>query len=107
VPIIDLARIYSLAAGVDAVNTQSRLEAVGGQGEVSDEGAADLKHALELIGMIRLRHQARLIKAGKPSDNFIAPDALSNFERDHLKDAFAVVRTMQSALGQRYQAGRF
>ena len=32
---------------------------------------------------------------------------LSNFERNHLKDAFAVVRTLQSAMGQRYQVGRF
>ncbi|TNF37043.1 MAG: cyclic nucleotide-binding/CBS domain-containing protein [Gammaproteobacteria bacterium] len=107
VPIIDLARIYALAIGINAVNTQSRLEAVGGLGEVSNQGAADLKHAMELIGIIRLRHQARLIKAGKKPDNFILPDELSNFERNHLKDAFEVVRTIQSALGQRYQTGRF
>ena len=107
VPIIDLARIYSLASGINAINTQSRLEAVGGKGEVSNQGASDLKHALELIGIIRLRHQARLIKAGKQPDNFILPDELSNFERNHLKDAFEIVRTIQSALGQRFQTGRF
>ncbi|HEY9052609.1 MAG TPA: putative nucleotidyltransferase substrate binding domain-containing protein [Gammaproteobacteria bacterium] len=107
VPIIDLARIYSLASGINAINTQSRLEAVGGKGEVSNQGAADLKHALELIGIIRLRHQARLIKAGKKPDNFILPEELSNFERNHLKDAFEIVRTIQSALGQRFQTGRF
>ncbi len=107
VPIIDLARIYCLASGINAVNTQSRLEAVGGLGEVSNQGAADLKHALELIGMIRLRHQARMIKAGNKPNNFISPEDLSNFERNHLKDAFEIVRTIQAALGQRYQTGRF
>lgn len=107
VPIIDLARIYALASGTNAVNTQSRLELVGGLGEVSTQGAADLKHALELVSMIRLRHQARMIKAGNKPDNFMLPDELSNFERNHLKDAFEIVRTMQSALGQRYQTGRF
>jgi CBS domain-containing protein len=107
VPIIDLARIYSLASGSNAVNTQSRLEVVGGLGEVSTQGAADLKHALELVSMIRLRHQARMIKAGNKPNNFMLPDELSSLERNHLKDAFEIVRTMQAALGQRYQTGRF
>jgi CBS domain-containing protein len=57
--------------------------------------------------MTRLRHQARLITSGKQANNFIQPEELSNFERNHLKDAFEIVRTMQSALGQRFQAGRF
>ena len=107
VPIIDLARIYALAGGTISVNTKSRLEDVSGAGEVSQQGAADLRDALELISMTRLRHQARLIISGKPANNFIAPDELSNFERNHLKDACEIVRTMQSALGQRFQAGRF
>ena len=29
-------------------------------------------------------------------------DDLSHFDRNHLKDAFTVVRTMQNVLGQRY-----
>ena len=107
VPIIDLARIYALAGGVNAINTKSRLEAVAGGGEVSQQGAADLRDALELISMTRLRHQARMIRDGKSANNFISPEELSNFERNHLKDAFEIVRTMQSALGQRFQAGRF
>jgi CBS domain-containing protein len=107
VPIIDLARIYALAGSIDAINTRSRLEAAAGCGEVSSQGAQDLRDALELISMTRLRHQARLISAGKRANNFIPPDELSNFERNHLKEAFEIVRTMQAALGQRYQAGRF
>lgn len=107
VPIIDLARVYALAASVDAVNTEERLEMVSGKGEVSTQGAEDLRDALEFIGVTRLRHQARRIKAGESPDNYMAPEELSNFERNHLKDAFAVVRTLQSAMGQRYQVGRF
>lgn len=107
VPIIDLSRIYALAGGFDAVNTRSRLEVVAGNGEVSKQGAEDLRDALELISMARLRHQVRLINAGKTANNFIPPNELSNFERNHLKDAFEIVRTMQDALGQRYQSGRF
>jgi CBS domain-containing protein len=39
------------------------------------------------------------VKAGERPDNFIAPSELSDFERSHLRDAFVVVRTMQSAVG--------
>ena len=44
---------------------------------------------------------------GAGADNFLKPDELSNFERGQLKNAFGVVQTLQSVLGQRYQAGRF
>jgi CBS domain-containing protein len=37
----------------------------------------------------------------------MAPEDLSHFERGHLKEAFSTVRTMQAALGQRYQTARF
>jgi CBS domain-containing protein len=37
----------------------------------------------------------------------MAPRDLSNFERTQLRQAFAVVQSMQSVLGQRHQAGRF
>lgn len=105
-PIVDLARIYALAAGHEAVNSQDRLAISSGSGEVSEEGARDLRDALEFIGSLRVQHQARLLKAGKPANNYMSPDNLSHFERSHLKDAFSIVRSMQTVLSQRYQAGR-
>lgn len=106
VPVVDLARIYALAAGLAPVNTRERLEAVAGAGELSTSGGADLLDALEFIGTVRLQHQARQIKRGEKPDNFVSPKVLSQFERKHLKDAFGVVRTLQSALTQRFQSGR-
>jgi len=103
VPIVDLARVYSLAAGVNVVNTQDRLQAVAEGGEVSEAGARDLQDALEFISFLRIEHQARQITAGEEADNFMSPEDLSNFERNHLKDAFSVVRTMQNVLSQRYK----
>lgn len=107
VPIVDLARVYALSAGLAAVNTQERLLAACEAKVVSREGAVDLVDALEFIGQTRLRHQARLIRDGKPADNFMSPDELSGFERSHLKTAFGVVKTMQGALASTYQLGRF
>ena len=107
VPIVDLARVYALAAGSDAVNTQDRLSVAASGGEVTSNGAHDLRDALEFISSLRIKHQARLLNNGKPANNYMSPNDLSHFERNHLKDAFSVVRTMQSVLASRYQAGRF
>ena len=106
VPIIDLARVHALAAGVPAVATRERLEESATAGELSEEGMKELLDAFDFISLVRLRHQAERIRAGEKPDNFVSPEELSALERRHLKDAFDVVRTMQAALEQRYQAGR-
>ena len=56
--------------------------------------------AYGLIQTLRLQNQAHLVRAGRKPDNFLAPADLADFERSHLRDAFVVVRSMQSALGQ-------
>ena len=105
VPIVDLARVYALAGGIAAVNTQDRLEASGQAGEVSVKGAHDLRDALEFLAGVRITHQARQMQQDLPPDNFLRLDELSNFERSQLKEAFGVVQTLQGVLGSRYQGG--
>lgn len=107
VPITDLARTHALSEGVDHVNTTDRLRAVGETTAMSEEMAENLEDALEFVAKLRIRHQAAQILAGKKPDNYLPPDDLSELEREHLKDAFRVIQTMQEALGSRYQAGRF
>ncbi|WP_295408314.1 putative nucleotidyltransferase substrate binding domain-containing protein [uncultured Thiocystis sp.] len=107
VPIIDLARVYALSAGIAETNTIERLQAAAECGALSRDGSANLIDALEFIGTLRMRHQARQLRAGQKADNFVSPDALSPLERGHLKEAFLLINTMQESLGQRHQAGRF
>ena len=107
VPIIDLARVYALAAGVAETNTLERLRATAEKGGLSREGAVNLADALEFIGTLRMRHQAGQMRRGEKADNFLSPDELSPLERGHLKDAFLLINNIQEALGQRYQTGRF
>ena len=107
VPIVDLARVYALSAGLEDINTIERLKAAGEARALSKDGAANLVDAYEFIGTLRMRHQAEQLKRGTQADNFLSPDDLSPLERGHLKDAFALIHTMQESLGQRYQAGRF
>jgi CBS domain-containing protein len=108
VPVIDLARVYSLAHGIPKLNTSQRLDAIAeAPGGLSKETIADLKDAFDFISTTRLEHQALQIEAGKEPDNFVPPEQLSALERRHLKDAFAVVSDVQSSMEHSYQAGRF
>ena len=99
VPVVDLGRIYTLQGQLKPVNTRARLEAAIDAGILSATGGADLLDAYDLIATTRLEHQVAQVKAGKKPDNFLNPSDLSDFERSHLRNAFVVVKTLQSAIG--------
>lgn len=99
VPVVDLGRVYALQGQLEMVNTRARLEAARGAGVLSKSGGQDLLDAYDLIAEARLEHQAAQIKAGGAPDNYLAPSSLSDFERSHLRDAFVVVKSLQSAVG--------
>ncbi|MBW6507661.1 MAG: CBS domain-containing protein [Rhodobacteraceae bacterium] len=98
VPVADLARVYALQGRLTAANTRARLQGAEAAGVISSSGARDLIEAYDLIASMRLENQAHLVRSGRAPDNFLSPSDLSDFERSHLRDAFVVVRTMQSAL---------
>ncbi|HEV7434013.1 MAG TPA: DUF294 nucleotidyltransferase-like domain-containing protein, partial [Pseudorhizobium sp.] len=98
VPVNDLGRVYALMGRLTAVNTRARLVAADEAAVISESGARDLIAAYDLIADLRLRNQAAQVKAGARPDNYLGPYDLGEFERSHLRDAFVVVRTMQSAL---------
>ncbi|MDX8350757.1 DUF294 nucleotidyltransferase-like domain-containing protein [Cognatiyoonia sp. IB215182] len=100
VPVVDLGRMYALQGKLDPVNTRARLQAAIAGEVISASGGRDLLDAYDLVAQTRLDHQARQIKAGHAPDNFLPPADLSAFERSHLRDAFVVIKTMQSALMQ-------
>ncbi len=106
VPVVDLARVYSLAEGLREINTLDRLRAATGTKALSAEGARDLQDAFEFIATLRVQHQARQLREGDKADNYVASSELAPLERSHLKDAFGIIATMQQALEQRYQSGR-
>ena len=99
VPVVDLARVYALQGQLVEVNTRARLEAAVTAGKLSASGGQDLLDAYDLIAETRLEHQAARIKAGEAPDNYLAPSSLSDFERSHLRDAFVVIKSLQSAVG--------
>lgn len=103
VPIVDLARVHALAGGHAEVNTLERLDTAVRGGALSEQNGRDLRETWEFLAVTRLRHQARQLRLGLGADSFLDPQELSPFERTQLKDAFEVVRTVQTLLGQRYR----
>lgn len=101
-PIVDLARIYALSEGVDEVSTLARLKKVGGTKSLSQGEADNLIDAFEFLTLLKVEHQARLMSENKPIDNFIQPKMLSRLEREHLKDAFKVIKALQDNRQQVY-----
>lgn len=99
VPVVDLGRLYALSGEITEVNTRARLEAARDAGLLSERGGADLLDAYDMIANLRLSHQAAQIREGTPPDNYLIPAELSDFERSHLRNAFVVIKTLQSAVG--------
>jgi CBS domain-containing protein len=103
--IVQLARAHALRAGSNALPTRARLEAAVAAGVLDAETAADLRDALELMSYRRLRHQVQQLREGERPDNRIAPGDLTDRQRRHLRDAFAIVRAAQQQTEHRLGPG--
>lgn len=91
-PIVDIARAHALAGGITGANTHERLDHAVEAGSLSRGGAADLRDCFEFIRDVRFRHQGQQIRDGQPASNKLAPKSLSRFDREHLRDAFKIIR---------------
>ncbi len=105
-PIVDIARVVALAEGLPQIGSDARLRAAMGSPSLSREMGRNLRDALEFIARLRIRHQARQIRASQTPDNYLPPAELSELERSHLKDAFRIIQSMQELLEHRYRVGR-
>jgi len=103
-PLVDVVRVHALAAGSDAQNSFRRLEDIVAAGFLTSGMAADLRDALEFISIVRVRHQAADLEAGRDPNNNLDPEALSGLERRSLKDSFQVLSNAQKFIKFRYRA---
>jgi len=101
VPIVDLARVHALSAGVRAVNTVDRLSAPAESAVLSPSGASSLLDAYETISMIRLQHQRQQIRQGKVPDNFLDPAQLDSLQKQKLRNAMKSIKSIQSTMSNR------
>ncbi|EGN74450.1 Putative signal-transduction protein [Idiomarina sp. A28L] len=104
-PVADLIRVHALAIGSQQRNSFARLEDITEAGILPPGRGPDLRDALELISMVRIRHQALALQQGEKPDNNVAPSDLSDFERKNLKDAFQILSSAQRFMRFRYPNG--
>ena len=104
-PVVQLARLHALRAGSIALSTRSRLAAAEQAGVLDEGTAADLRDALELMSYRRFHHQVGQVRAGGRPDNHLAPADLTDRQRRHLRDAFAIVRAAQQQMANRLGPG--
>ena len=97
-PIVELARWGSAAAGVFEGSTPERLLAAAHGGALSEEEARTLADAFELALELRIGHHMGRIGAGQPPDDEIEPAEISPLMRDHLRDVFRAVTSVQRRL---------
>jgi CBS domain-containing protein len=95
VPILDLARWGAMSAGVTSATTLERLGAAGDAGTLAPADAHTLRDAFELINNLRLEHQVRQLRAGRPPDDFVDPHELSALMRAQLRETFRAVASIQ------------
>jgi CBS domain-containing protein len=95
--VVDTARIYSLAYGIDAINTRERLTAVGHALKVPEAESSGWITAFEFLQTQRLAAQIGGVTING-SANVIDLDQLNSVDRSILKESLLTVRALQQRL---------
>lgn len=99
--IAELARIYALDKGSLALNTYDRLQ----EGLSEQDSGRELAEAFTFLNQVRFSHQVQAMQQHKKLSNLLPPEELSQFERNHLKDAFRIIAKAQNAASFRFKGG--
>jgi len=102
--LVELARIYALAANSGEIDTVGRLRSAAEARIISVESCKELLEALDFINQVRFSHQRTALIRGTDANNDLEPALLSQFERNHLKDSFRIIARTQEAALQRFNA---
>jgi len=101
-PVVDAARVLSLALGIKTQNTLDRLAETNQRGVIDSEFHADLREAYDFMVYLQIsRHLDALAKEEAPN-NFINPGSLNSLQRKMLKESFAVVSRLQEMIEFRF-----
>ncbi|GGD41569.1 putative nucleotidyltransferase substrate binding domain-containing protein [Croceicoccus pelagius] len=104
-PIVDIARTHALAKKLVATNTMERLSGAADSESLPRDAARDLAACFEFVRDVRFRHQAEQIVRGEPPSNKLDPASLSRFDREHLRDAFKLIRDQLEKLRSQFAGG--
>ncbi|MCB2183702.1 MAG: CBS domain-containing protein [Desulfobulbaceae bacterium] len=102
VPFVDYARLLSLKHGIAESNTIGRLQLLHEANHLSKELYTETVEAYEFLMQLRLIHQLHMMEDGEQPNNYINPADLSDLEKQTLKEAFEVVRRIQTNVKQHF-----
>lgn len=100
--IVQCGRLFAIVEGKESLPTVARLRAAAGTAAVSERSAEDLINAFQFLTAVTLKHQAAQLRAGEEPDYHINPNSLSKMDRETLRDAFHIIKSMQSALALKF-----
>jgi CBS domain-containing protein len=100
-PIQNMARYYAFTGGITAPTTLERLVAVEEKGGAGSESSSALREAFVGMSLLRLRHHAEGLRAGRAPDDAIDTADLRPLTRVTLREALRVVAAAQRQLPQR------
>ena len=99
---VDVARLYSLALGIQYTNTRQRLEAVGQQLQLAATEHGAWVSGFEFLQMLRLRIQLEA-GASLSAPNQIKVDSLNDIDQRILRESLRVARLLQQRMQLDYE----
>lgn len=94
--IVELARLYGLGAGSTSTDTYQRLSDAVEAKLLKHDDFRELAEAYSFLNSVRFKHQMDALSAGKEPTNNLVPSELTQFERNHLRDAFRIISRHQA-----------
>lgn len=105
-PVVQIARLHALSAGLPEVSSLSRLDAAATAGVIARADAENLTEAFRFLRGLAYKHHARQIAEGQTLDNNVDPSTLGTKDRHRLRAAFRIIAAAQGALAIKYRVGQ-
>jgi CBS domain-containing protein len=98
IPIVELGRWAGAAANLVEGSTPERLRIAAQDGIIREDESRSLIEAFELALELRVAHQMEQLASGSAPDDWIEPASIGPLTRDHLRDVFRAVASVQRRL---------
>ncbi len=99
---VDAARVFALAAGIDATHSAARLREAAGKRHLDAMEVASAVDAFHFVQQLRLRAQLAGGEQARASANRLNPATLSEIDRRILKESLRQARRLQERLALDY-----
>ncbi|WP_290647660.1 DUF294 nucleotidyltransferase-like domain-containing protein [Aquisalimonas sp.] len=99
-PIVEVARFYALAHGIETASTPGRLQALADAGALSADDADALQHAHGAVAGLILRRQLDDLSRERPPSKHVDPRTLTRRERETLVASLKNVQGMVRRLSR-------